>query len=206
MGSGLSRHLTELTAHICLDMQNIFAPGGLWATPWMPKVLPVIAEIAAHHAERTIFTRFITPVDPSDARGKWQDYYAHWADALTPNLQAGALDLIPQLARYVPPATIVDKMHYSGFVGSRLTATISALRADTLVITGAETDVCVLATVLDAVDIGYRVVLVRDGTCSSSDEGHEALMKVFHGRYTHQIETASAEEVLSKWPLRRSLA
>jgi nicotinamidase-related amidase len=70
-----------------------------------------------------------------------------------------------------------------------------------LVITGPY-DVCVLATVLDAVDIGYRVVVVRDATCSSSDEGHDALMKVFHGRYTHQIETASAQEVLSSWPLR----
>ena len=202
MGSGLAKPLNERTAHLCLDMQNIFAPGGLWATPWMPKVLPVIVEIAAHHAARTIFTRFITPPDPSDARGMWQDYYVHWADALRPNLPDGALDLVPELARHVPPARVVDKMHYSGFLGSGLTAAISALTADTLVITGAETDVCVLATVLDAVDIGYRVVVVRDATCSSSDEGHDALMKVFHGRYTHQIETASAQEVLSSWPLR----
>jgi nicotinamidase-related amidase len=31
----------------------------------------------------------------------------------------------------------------------------------------------VLATVLDAVDIGYRVIVVRDAVCSSSDEGCE---------------------------------
>jgi hypothetical protein len=29
----------------------------------------------------------------------------------------------------------------------------------------------VLATVLDAVDIGFRVIVVRDAVCSSSDEG-----------------------------------
>jgi nicotinamidase-related amidase len=34
----------------------------------------------------------------------------------------------------------------------------------------------VLATVLDAIDIGYRVIVVRDAVCSSSDEGHEMLM------------------------------
>lgn len=84
---------------------------------------------------------------------------------------------------------------------SGLMAALSSLSADTLVVTGAESDVCILATVLHAVDLGYRVVLVRDGICSTSDEGHDALMKVFHGRYTHQIETASAEEVLSRWPL-----
>ena len=41
----------------------------------------------------------------------------------------------------------------------------------------AETDVCVLSTVLDAVNIGFRVVMVEDALCSSSDAGHDALMR-----------------------------
>ncbi|MGB6731379.1 MAG: isochorismatase family protein, partial [Xanthobacteraceae bacterium] len=71
--------------------------------------------------------------------------------------------------------------------------------ADGLIITGSETDVCVLATVLSAVDLGYRVILVRDALCSSSDEGHDALMKMYHSRYTEQIETTDAKTVLSDW-------
>jgi nicotinamidase-related amidase len=43
--------------------------------------------------------------------------------------------------------------------------------ADALIVSGSETDICVLATVLDAVDLGYRVIVVRDAVCSSSDEG-----------------------------------
>jgi nicotinamidase-related amidase len=38
-----------------------------------------------------------------------------------------------------------------------------------MVITGTETDVCVLATVLGAIDFGYWVVLAIDALCSSSD-------------------------------------
>jgi nicotinamidase-related amidase len=53
---------------------------------------------------------------------------------------------------------------------------------------------------MGAVDLGYRVILVRDGVCSSSDEGHDALLAVFHHRYSEQIETADAETVLSLWP------
>ena len=30
------------------------------------------------------------------------------------------------------------------------------------IVSGSETDVCVLATVLDAVDMGYRVIIARD--------------------------------------------
>ena len=43
--------------------------------------------------------------------------------------------------------------------------------------------------VLDAVDIGYRVIVVRDAVCSSSDEGHDMLMRLYHTRYFEQIET-----------------
>jgi len=72
-------------------------------------------------------------------------------------------------------------------------------QADGLVITGSETDVCVLATVLGAVDLGYRVIVVRDAICSSSDDGHDALLSVYHRRYGEQIETANAEEILRRW-------
>ena len=71
--------------------------------------------------------------------------------------------------------------------------------ADALIVSGSETDVCVLATMLDAVDIGFRVIVVRDAVCSSSDEGHEMLMRLYHTRYTEQIETADAEAILSRW-------
>ena len=65
--------------------------------------------------------------------------------------------------------------------------------------TGSETDVCVLATVLGAVDLGYRVIVVRDAVCSSSDEGHDALMTVYHQRYTEQIEVAGAATIMQWW-------
>jgi nicotinamidase-related amidase len=71
--------------------------------------------------------------------------------------------------------------------------------ADGLIVSGSETDVCVLATVFDAVDLGFRVVIVRDAVCSSSDEGHDALMRLYHDRFTEQIETADAATILSKW-------
>jgi nicotinamidase-related amidase len=41
-------------------------------------------------------------------------------------------------------------------------------RAETLIISGGETDVCVLSTVLSAVDLGYRIILVEGALCSSS--------------------------------------
>ena len=71
--------------------------------------------------------------------------------------------------------------------------------ADALIISGSETDVCVLATVLSAVDLGYRVIVVRDAVCSSSDEGHDMLLRLYHTRFSEQIETADAATILSQW-------
>jgi nicotinamidase-related amidase len=66
-------------------------------------------------------------------------------------------------------------------------------------VSGSETDVCVLAKVLGAVDLGYRVIVVRDAVCSSSDEGHDALMTLYRQRYIEQIEVADAATIIERW-------
>jgi nicotinamidase-related amidase len=56
----------------------------------------------------------------------------------------------------------------------------------------------VLAAVLDAVDLGYRVVLATDALCSSTDATHDALLALYRNRF-QQIETASSEAILACW-------
>jgi nicotinamidase-related amidase len=191
--------LTPHTVHLCVDMQRIFSTEGPWATPWMERVLPVVTELAERYPERTVFTRFITPNRADDMPGMWQRYYTRWQLTTRDRLDPSLLDLLSPLARLCPPATVIDKTRYSGFAGSQLLAHLQAREADGLIITGSETDVCVLATVLGAVDLGYRVILVRDAVCSSSDEGHDALMLLYQQRYSEQIEVADARTILSRW-------
>jgi nicotinamidase-related amidase len=191
--------LTERSVHLCVDMQRLFSAGGPWPTPWMEKVLPVVVALARRHPERTIFTRFIPPERPEQMPGMWRRYYARWRVATREVLPLELLQLMPPLAALCPPATIIDKTRYSAFAEPDLITHLQRREADTLIVSGSETDVCVLATVLDAVDIGYRVIVVRDAICSSSDEGHEMLMRLYHTRYTEQIETADAETILGRW-------
>jgi nicotinamidase-related amidase len=161
--------------------------------------LPVATTLARRHPERTIFTRFIPPVRPDQMPGMWQRYYARWRMATRQVLPLELLELMPPLAALCPPATIIDKTRYSAFAEPRLIEHLRQRETDALIISGSETDVCVLATVLDAVDIGYRVIVVRDAICSSSDEGHDMLMRLYHTRYTEQIETADAATILARW-------
>jgi nicotinamidase-related amidase len=180
-------------------MQRIFANGGIWQTPWMERVLPVVVEIAARYPERTIFTRFITPKTPEQRPGQWQKYYHRWKAATREQLQSDQLDLVPELSRFAPPAHVVDKPAYSAFYRSGLDSFLQAKAVRCLLVTGAETDICVLASVIDAVDRGLRVVIVEDGLCSSSDAGHEALMTMYRTRLQEQIELIKSDEVAAIW-------
>jgi nicotinamidase-related amidase len=147
-------------------MQRLFTADGPWPTPWMERVLPTVARIAERFPERTVFTRFIPPARPEEMPGRWRRYYEKWAIATREKLDPRLLELLPALARLAPPAQVIDKSRYSAFALSKLDAHLRARGADALVVTGSETDVCVLATVLGAVDRGYRVVLVTDGVRS----------------------------------------
>ena len=185
--------------HLCIDMQRIFAPGGLWATPWMERVLPTIASIVARHQDRTIFTRFITPQDPEDRPGQWQSYFRRWHQATRRHLPPSALELVPALDRFVPPAAVIDKPAYSAFSNPGLAGLLVEKKVGTVVISGAETDVCVLSTVLSAVGLGFRIVIVEDALCSSSDVGHDALMTMYRTRFHGQVDLGTAEELAEFW-------
>jgi nicotinamidase-related amidase len=193
--------MEEITraAHLCVDMQNIFAKGGLWETPWMERVLPTIEAIVDRYSERTICSRFITPRRPEDRPGRWQHYFRRWEKATRQSLRGDELNLVPAIARYVPPAVVVEKPFYSAFANSGLYDLLVGKRIGTVVVSGAETDVCVLATVLSAVDFGFRVVIVEDALCSSSDEGHDALMTMYRTRLREQIDVVQAEELFEFW-------
>jgi len=191
--------LGETCLHLCVDMQRLFAPEGPWAVPWAVNVLPAIEALTSKHPHHTLFTRFIPAEQPGDGRGMWVHYYRRWAEVTLANVDPDLVELMPRLARYVPPAKVVDKRVYSPWTEGRLDALLTGLKVDALVITGGETDVCVLATVLGAIDRGFRVVLVTDAVCSSADQTHDALMELYRSRFSEQIEAVTMQEVLEHW-------
>lgn len=192
--------LPENAVHLCVDMQNIFARETPWHTPWMGRVLPEVVRVAEAHPDRTIFTRFIPAECPGQGEGTWKHYYEKWADLTLERLPSGMTDLVPELARLVPPAKTLDKKVYSPWFEPELTEELRRRGTNTLIVTGGETDVCVLAAVLGAVDRGYRVVVGKDCLCSSSDTAHDASITLYQRRYGQQVEVATAATIVENWP------
>ena len=132
----------------------------------------------------------------------WRSYYMRWAAMTIAEMGEAMVDLVPGLSRFVPPAKIFDKHVYSPWIETDLHQQLRAAGIDALVISGGETDVCVQATVMAAIDWGFRTVVVTDALCSSSDEAHDALMEFYRGRLGEQLEVATVDNVLRSWRLR----
>lgn len=194
--------LPAATIHLCVDMQNVFAPGAPWSTPWFDRVLPCVQALAEAQAARTVFTRFIPPRNANVLPGSWRRFYEKWSSLTRDRIDLELLELAPSLARLVPPARVLDKSRYSPFHGTALAAQLRAEAVEAVVVSGTETDVCVLAAILDAVDLGLRVVVARDAVCSSTDATHDALMKLYHHRFSTQIEVADTAQILDQWKRR----
>lgn len=191
--------LDEAALHLCVDMQRLFQMETPWQVPWLPRVLPTVHEIARRHASRTIFTRFMPPLSADQATGAWKDYYRKWPDMTRDRLDHGLLELVAPLGALVPPARILDKPANSAFSVPGFASALKRKRISTLVVTGGETDVCILATVMAAIDHGFRVVLPTDALCSTSDTAHDTLLDLYRDRFSVQIETTTTKALLRTW-------
>jgi nicotinamidase-related amidase len=56
----------------------------------------------------------------------------------------------------------------------------------------------VLATVLGAIDLGYKVILLRDAVCSGADDTHDASLELLASRFSVQVEVLTTEEFLRR--------
>ncbi|HEV7433643.1 MAG TPA: isochorismatase family cysteine hydrolase [Pseudorhizobium sp.] len=185
--------------HLCVDMQRMFAEDTPWNVPWMERVREPVATLAAARAAETIFTRFIPPKQADDTRGTWSEYYRKWPMMTREILGDGMVDILPELRALVPPAIVFDKPIYSPWLDGRLHNFLQNHEVTTLVISGGETDVCVMAAVLGAVDLGYSIILLRDAICSTSDQTHDASLQVFGSRFSTQIKIDTVRNVLDWW-------
>ena len=71
---------------------------------------------------------------------------------------------------------VVEKMRMNGFYETRLDILLRGLGVETLVITGAWTNMSIEHTARHAADAGYRAVVASDGTSTVDDEWQHAAL------------------------------
>lgn len=81
-------------------------------------------------------------------------------------------------AGYVPGDLTITKRRYSCFLGSDLDLLLRSLRIDTLIVTGVDSNVCVLWTVGDGFQLDYHMRVLEDCVAGTSPEEHQAALLI----------------------------
>ncbi len=90
---------------------------------------------------------------------------------------------------------LVQKRRYSAFYGTDLEILLRGLGADTLLLTGGLTDVCVHYTFVDGHQGDYFCRVIEDCVAGSSPEAHEAALRAME--YLQTGARRSLDEVLA---------
>jgi len=113
---------------------------------------------------------------------------------------------VPGLERR-PGDLLVEKMRMSAWQGTKLENLLAGLGRDTIVVTGAWTNMSIEHTARHAADAGYEVVVVADATSTINDEWQHAALNY---ALTNVGEVGTTQEVLAalgvRAPARRKAA
>jgi gluconolactonase len=89
---------------------------------------------------------------------------------------------------------IVEKMRMNGFYDTRLDILLRGLGVETIVITGAWTNMSIEHTARHGADAGYEVVVASDGTSTTGDEWQHAALNY---AMTNVARVATCAEITS---------
>jgi maleamate amidohydrolase len=90
-------------------------------------------------------------------------------------LEAGSrwVEIDPRIAP-LPDEPVLNKLFASAFFGTPLSSLLTAAGCDGVIVTGASTSGCVRATVVDALQHGFRPVVPREAVGDRNPAAHEA--------------------------------
>jgi gluconolactonase len=87
---------------------------------------------------------------------------------------------------------IVEKMRMNGFYDTRLDILLRGLGVETIVVTGAWTNMSIEHTARHGADAGYEVVVASDGTSTTGDEWQRAALEY---AMTNVAQVATCAEI-----------
>jgi nicotinamidase-related amidase len=91
----------------------------------------------------------------------------------------------------------VLKKYASCFFGSDLVSRLNAQRIDTLIIVGCTTSGCVRATAVDAVQYGFRPVIVREAVGDRAAPAHKQALFDLEQKYADVVGLEEAVDYLA---------
>lgn len=184
-------------ALVIVDVQNDFLPGGALAVPEGDQVIDPINRIIDQF-RLVVATQDWHPVDHKSFReqgGPWPRHCVQGTPGadLSPRLKQGSIH------KYIHKGVEREGMGYSPFENPEMEATLRENHIKRLFVTGLATNYCVRATVLDARQRGFEVIVLTDAV-RGIDDPPGAVQKALEEMKTSGAFLATTDD-LEKTPV-----
>jgi nicotinamidase/pyrazinamidase len=167
-------------ALLVVDMQNDFMPGGALGVQGGDEITPEVNRLIGVFSSRGLPIVFSRDWHPPD-HCSFEAQGGVWPVHCVQNTKGAAFtqDLaMPVNPRIISKATSVDREAYSAFDATGLEDLLTRLAVTRIFIVGLATDYCVVATVRDARQAGFEVIVPEQGVRAVNvypEDGPQAL-------------------------------
>ncbi|WP_246811892.1 cysteine hydrolase family protein [Oceanobacillus polygoni] len=182
------------TALLLIDLQK---EGGTSDVVGMDGILQNTAELIRACRTMKIPVIYTRHINRSDAVGLANGEPLN--EDGTPSYYNSNTDSIEIPDMIKPEATdiIIDKYRYSGFYESNLDLMLKGLGVKHLILGGVLTDVCVLATAMDAYYRDYQINIVED-MCGTTTEGAHMAAMLMMANWIYDIKIFETKQLRKK--------
>jgi len=171
--------IVKRSALVVVDVQEDFCEDGALPVPGCSRIVPRINEYIATFSKLglpIIASRDWHPPNHMSFKefgGPWPKHCVRGTEgaAFHPDLR------LPKDVVVISKATQPDKEAYSAFDGTELHYVLTLKGIKRVFVCGVATDYCVRATALDALRLGYEVVLLVDAVAGVTEETSEAALR-----------------------------
>jgi len=194
-GFGLTMGFGERPALLVIDLVKAFTDSTRMLGANLDSQIAVTQPLLSIVHERTIPAFFSTVrYDDADLRdaGIWA---LKQKGCVTLRADSDGHEIDPRL-EFCEKDSLLLKKYASCFFGTDLIARLNSRRIDTLVIVGCTTSGCVRATAVDAVQNGFRPMVVREGVGNRSLAAHEQSLFDLNAKYADVVSLEQTAEYL----------
>lgn len=178
---------------LVIDFQNVYLPGQPWACPSMERSIENTLNIlGSPDAPDHVFTKYVAPENPV---GRWNQYIEEYAEI---NADEFLCDLADPITKLVNNDNLIIKDTYSAMDSTALRSRLAGKKR--VVLTGVVAECCILATMMDAIDLGYEVIYLYDCISGQTDENEEmirTLAESFSPIHTQVMSSSEYMQLIS---------
>lgn len=177
----------EKYAILVVDMLNDFVTGALKCERG-EAIVPALASFLSEARKHKVPVIFCNDAHLKDIDAEFKLWAPHAIKGTK-----GA-EVIKELNLDENVDYVVPKRRYSGFFHTDLDLLLEELGITTVIVTGLHTHMCVRHTSADAFQLGYSVIINKEGTNSFTEEDYQSGLKYLKDTYGAKILTS--EEII----------